>query len=155
MLAAYSRAVELNPSSALVMMCSGEGMALAGKHEQAIPLLEEAMRLSPLDPLTGYAQHALALAHFAAGRYEEAVESANRALQYQPTFAWAYRTLAATLVQLDRLTEARAAMNEAMRHEPQFTVAGGARVLLTADPQTGERYLESLRLAGMPDPSGE
>ena len=91
----------------------------------------------------------LALAHFAAERYEEAVGWAQRALQRRPDFAFAYRTLAATYVHLGRQEEAGQALDQALQLAPDFTLAAGRRVLLTADAQVRERYLEGLRLAGL------
>ncbi len=149
MLTAFARSVELNPSSSLVLICSGESMALAGQPDEAIEHLDEAMRLSPQDPAIFYALHAVALAHFSAERYAQAVEWASRSVQTQPDFAWGYRTMAASLAHLGRLDEARQALEKAVERQPEFTLAGGQRVLLTADAAVGERYLAGLRLAGM------
>ena len=151
MIAAYELAVDLNPSSALVQMCFGESIALAGRPAEAIRHLEKAIQLSPKDPGMVYVFHGLALAHFAAGRYEEAVDWAKQALSHQPDFAFAYRTLATTYAHLGQLEEARAALHDAVRRAPAFTLASGRRVLLAADPLVGERYLDGLRKAGMKD----
>ena len=149
MLAAFELSIELNPSSALVRACAGEAMALAGRSNQAISELQAAIRLSPRDPAIHWTYQGLALAHFAAERYEEAVGWAQRALQRRPDFAFAYRTLAATYVHLGRQEEAGQALDQALQLAPDFTLAAGRRVLLTADAQVRERYLEGLRLAGL------
>ena len=149
MIAAYERSIEFNPTSALVYVCAGEGMALAGHSDEAIRYLENSVRLSPQAPWIFSAFHALAMAHFAARRYDEAVDWGQRALQRKPDFAFAHRTLAASYAQLGQLDEARVALQEAVRLAPEFTLSAGARVFLTADPETGERYLEGLRLAGL------
>ncbi len=150
MLAAYRRSVDLNPGSALTLACAGEGMALAGEHEQALEWLEQALVLSPKDPALSFTLHSVALTHFAAGRYQDAVDWSERALEVQPTLAFAYRTAAASLALLGRIEEAKATYQEAADLEPEFTLVGGFRLLLTADPAIGERYLEGLRLAGLP-----
>ena len=151
MLAAYKRSIELNPSSALVLTCSGEGMALAGRPDEAIALLEEAIRLSPQDPAIEFVLHGIALAHFGAQRYEQAVDWASKTVQRRPDFAWAYRTMAASYAQLGRQEEARRALDKAIELAPEFTIPEGARVLLTAELTAGERYRNGLRLAGLSD----
>ncbi len=149
LIAAFELSIELNPSSSLVHACAGEAMALAGMSERAIAELETAILLSPRDPALHWTYQGLALAHFAAERYEEAVRWAQSALQRQPDFAFAYRTLATSYAQLGQRDEARQALNQALQLAPEFTLASGRRVLLTADPQVRERYLEGLRLAGL------
>ncbi len=151
MIAAFDLSVELNPSSALVRSCAGESLALAGQSERAIAHLEEAIRLSPQDQGIAWTYHALALAHFSAGEYEPAVDWAGRAVNQMPDFAFAYRTLASSPAQLGRLEAAHNALDDAKRLAPEFTLAAGARVLLTAEPTVGRRYLDGLRLAGMAD----
>ena len=151
MIAAFELSIDLNPSSALAYMCSGESIALAGRPAEAIRHLEKALQLSPKDPGLVYVFHGMALAHFAAQRYEEAVDWAKRAISQKPDFAFIYRTLATTYAHLGQLEEARAALDDAERLAPEFTLASGRRVLLAADPLVGERYLDGLRKAGMKD----
>ncbi len=145
---AFRRSLELNPSSSLVAICAGEGLAMAGNSEEAIRYLERAMLLSPLDPAVFWAYHSLALAHFSAARYQEAVQWAERAITSNPKFGFAHRTRAASLAKLGRIEEAKAALVRAEESEPEFTLAAGARLLITADPEVASRYLDGLRLAG-------
>ena len=148
MSAAFRRSLELNPSSSLVAICAGEGLAMAGYSEEAIEYLERAMRLSPRDPFVPWTYHSLALAHFSAARYQEAVQWAERAVNSNPEFGFAHRTRAASLAALGRLEEAKAALARAEVAEPDFNLAAGARLLITADPAVASRYLDGLRLAG-------
>ena len=53
------------------------------------------MRLSPLDPLSFRAQGGIAFAHFLAGRYDEAINWAEKALRERPNYLAAARDLAA------------------------------------------------------------
>ena len=55
-----------------------------GEPEMAIEHFARAMRLSPLDPLIFVAQSGIAVAHFFAGRYDEASSWAEKALREQP-----------------------------------------------------------------------
>ncbi|HVS62011.1 MAG TPA: protein kinase [Thermoanaerobaculia bacterium] len=148
MIAAFHRSIELNPMSALVLSCAGEGMALGGEAEEAIVYLERAIRLSPQDPALHIILHGVALAHFAAQRYDQSLAWAFRALELDPTFAWAHRTRAASLALLGRLDEAGTALAEATALDPGSSLAGGGRGLAAADPAVATRYLEGLRAAG-------
>jgi len=146
MIKAFSTSLELNPNSALVAICAGEGFAMAGESAAAIDSLEVALRLSPRDPGVYWVYHALALAHFAAERYDEAIKWSRDALSYNPEFAFAHRTLAASLAYDAQPDAARAALMRATELDPNNTLAGGQRALLT-DPAFAERYLQGLRMA--------
>jgi adenylate cyclase len=148
MIDAFETSLALNPSSALVAVCAGEGLAMAGEWQAAIEHLELALRLSPRDPAVHWTYHSLALAHFAAQNYSEAIHQARQALAHQPEFTFALRTLAASLAQTGQLTEAREVLARARKLDPEFTLAGGRRVMLTGLPGFAERYIEGLRLAG-------
>ena len=86
MISSYARSLELKPSSALAYVCAGEGMALTGSSEAAIGYLENSMRLSPRAVWMFVAYNSMALAHFAEGRYAQAVEWARRSIQHRPDY---------------------------------------------------------------------
>src|SRR5262249_59215241 len=85
------------------------GMYL-GEYAGAIEHFERAMRLSPLDPLTYFASTGIAFAHAFAGRYDEAISWATKALHEQPNWATALRVAATANALSDRMVEARAAI---------------------------------------------
>jgi TolB-like protein/Flp pilus assembly protein TadD len=149
-LAAFEVAVELNPSLATGYQWLGTSLAWAGQSEEAIVNCEKAMRLSPKDPMTHVSLHGIALAHFVAGRYEEAAKWSRRSLQHRPDSALAGCILAASLAQAGRLDEATAAIAATFpRARPSLS-----RVLQNvahADPDVAERFLEGLRKAGLPE----
>jgi hypothetical protein len=67
----------------------------ANRPEAAIPAVERAMRLSPLDPLGSSFKSAFACALMLAGRYEEATEWVDRSLHDRPHSHFAVRIKAA------------------------------------------------------------
>jgi tetratricopeptide (TPR) repeat protein len=73
-LSAIERALALNPNSALAWNFFGWAQSYHYRPAPAIEALRQGMRLSPLDPQPWVFHGALAHAHFAAGRYEEAIE---------------------------------------------------------------------------------
>jgi adenylate cyclase len=73
------RALALDPNNALSLARGGLIKIWLGQADVGIELVARAMRLSPLDPLMPWWQHAIALGHFVLGRYEEASSGRNGA----------------------------------------------------------------------------
>jgi adenylate cyclase len=142
-------AVQLDPSFAFAYFSLGLLLAHAGRPEEAIENIERGMRLSPRDLTMHFAFSYLAQAHFGAGRYEDAVDWAQRSLQQRPDYDHAYRTLAASHAHLGQLDEARAALREAVRIVPEFSLAGIKLHWSGSDPYFVDRYLDGLRKAGL------
>jgi adenylate cyclase len=65
---------------------------------------------------------AIAIAHFVAGRFEEAAAAANRAAQGHPRFSPPYWMRAAALVSLGRIDEAETMAQQLLVMQPQFTI---------------------------------
>jgi adenylate cyclase len=111
------------------------------------------MRLSPRDPWLSESLRAKARAHFAAQRYQEAVECAKQSIErgWSPAGS-CWLDLAASLAHLGRIEEAAAALREA---EAWFgstsTVAELRRAFFYVDPDFLERWLDGLRKAGLPE----
>jgi hypothetical protein len=70
--ALVDRALVLNPNLAAAWSASGFLRFSFGDPDLAIDHLARAMRLSPLDPLMFLMHNFAAVAHFLAGRYDEA-----------------------------------------------------------------------------------
>src|SRR5262249_51055876 len=65
---AFGRSLEMSPSSALALGFSAVTRAWRGESAIAIQQAEQALRLSPFDPLSNIRHMAIAIAHFVAGR---------------------------------------------------------------------------------------
>jgi len=76
---AIDRAIVLNPNLANAFAVRALILAYRNRPEEAIAAAQQAMRLSPLDPLSYYASLAAGIAHMTAGRYGEALSWAERA----------------------------------------------------------------------------
>jgi tetratricopeptide (TPR) repeat protein len=59
----YDRAIALNPSSAQALTLRGWSFASAGEPDEAIKLLEQARRLSPVDPEAFFTMSAMGFAY--------------------------------------------------------------------------------------------
>jgi TolB-like protein len=145
------RALVLNGNLAFAWLASGFVRCYReGEHETAIEHVARAMRLSPVDSHMYAMQAVMALAHYVAGKHDEAVTWAERALAAYPIAA-TMRIAAASHVFAGRLEEARKMIARARDLDP------GTRLSDVKD-RTGPRsatylarYLGALRKAGLPE----
>ena len=125
--------------------------AYRGNAEKAIAAFEHAAGCRPLDPFSFNGYIGLGFANFALGRYDEAVQWAQRGMREKSGMTWAYRDLAVYLALAGRIDEAKEAIAElvATRPEPDYREVGEA--LRFIEPSLLKRYLDGLRIAGLPE----
>jgi TolB-like protein len=148
-IAAFRRAVRLNPNSAAAHSHLSRGFAFAGRDREAIEHGEAAVRLSPLDPEMALFLGAIAVAHYAAGRYAETIERSLEAQRLRPGFQGSRRLLCAGLAQAGRIDEARSLLATIRHEQPQLSLAWIRANVPYQTPELMERYLEGFRKAGL------
>jgi DNA-binding winged helix-turn-helix (wHTH) protein/TolB-like protein len=129
----------------------GAALYLNGRFDEAVPVLERALRLGPRDPFRAEWQYRLALAHFGAAHYELARDWSQTAAITNAALVWP-PIHAAALHRLGRHDEARQALAEHMRRHPGFTAAQAMSRLPSQEPgfvEARERLLGSLRELGL------
>ena len=146
-----NRSLQLNPNSAIALATAGFAETFLANPVQALEHLQRAERLSPLDPKGWYMAAAAALAHFVAEDFEEAARSARKALAQNPCFAPSMRVLAASLARLGRLDNAGQILKQLLRLEPHLTITALRSRLRHMDETALARFLEALRIAGLPE----
>lgn len=143
-IAAFERAIELNPS--LTLAYQGLAGSLSHDHpEEAIRISEKALRLSPRDPQLHLRVHQLAVAYLMARRYADAATADEESLRLRADQPHVYRVLAAAYGYLGRSAEALEALEKMHRVAPHFTVEAFKRA---NSPALVERCLEGWRRAG-------
>jgi TolB-like protein len=146
------RALTLNSNLAGAWAASGLMKICFGEPHTALERVALAMRLSPLDPLMFVWQIFTALAHFCAGRYDEAASWAARALRGQPDYPAALRVSAASNALAGCLDEAGRAMTRLRQLDPTLHLSNLEDVLLPRwRPEDRNRYVGALVKAGLPD----
>jgi TolB-like protein len=149
------RAILLNPNSPNGWWVSGSVHNHLGEYEVALSHLARARRLSPLDPLAFSHWITTAAGCFFAGRYQEAVDAANRSLlSERPDFAAALRFKIAACGLLGDIAEGHEAVQSLLRVNPEATVAVLRTYLehtVRRHPGVLETYLKGLRLSGLPE----
>lgn len=120
-IAAFERALELNPS--LTMAYQGLAVALSDEHpEEAIRVMEKAIRLSPRDPQMHLFLHQIAVAHLVAGRYEDALRREQESIRLRADQPHVYRIIAAAYGHLGRGPEAVGALETMLKLAPHFSI---------------------------------
>jgi tetratricopeptide (TPR) repeat protein len=131
----------------------GAALTLNGRFDEAVPVIERALRLGPRDPFRAEWQYRLAVAHYGGGRYELARDWSQSAAHTNPRLVWP-PIHAAALLQLGRREAAQQAFDEHMRRHPRFTTAQVVSRLPSDEPGYGPmraRLIASLRELGLRD----
>jgi tetratricopeptide (TPR) repeat protein len=145
-------ALRLNPNLAIAWGSSGWTKICFGEPNLAIEHEARALRLSPLDPRRYAWEFYTALAYFCAGRHDEAVSWAERALRDQPNLANALRVLAASHALAGRSIEGQRAMSRMRQLDPELRVSTLDDVMPPfRRPEDHAKYVEGMRLAGLPE----
>lgn len=144
----YNRALELNPNFGTAYGLLGWALAFDGQSEDAIQNFERAIHMSPHDPLRAYCYSGTGVAHYLAGRYQEAVEWGMKAIRQRPGFTAAYRILCASLAQAGMTEETREMTARLRKMQPNVSIAWCE----THVPYTSRampHFLEGMRMAGI------
>jgi len=146
--AEFQRALALNPNFAAAHGYLGWALAFDGQSEQAIAHLKEAIRMSPHDPQNAIFNTGLAVAHYLAGRFAEAVEYSRETLQQRSAFTAGHRIHCASLAQNGQIDEAREALARLKAVHPDLSIAWiESNVPYTAAPMA--KFVEGMRKAGL------
>ena len=143
--------MELNPSYAAAYFGLGYALTHSGRADEAVAEVDNALRLSPHDPiLWGFMTlKALALVH--TEQYEEAVYWSQKASRQPNVEFWPFVHQAVALARLDRTAEARSALKEAIRKKPDLCLSFIERSIYTGGASERERYFSALRETGLPE----
>jgi adenylate cyclase len=145
------RALALNPNMAAAWAASGVLHAFLGHYDTAIERLDRSVRLSPLDPLMFVRLTYSAVAHFLAGRHDEASLLGEKACQDRPNFLAALRVAAASNAFAGRLEQARGYVERALELDPDLRVSNLKDRMGLLRPEGFAMYVEGLRKAGLPE----
>ena len=141
------RAVALMPGGATVNWYYGIVLLYGGRPEEAIQVLQKAVRLNPL----GESNIFLYIGHTyrVMGRFEEAISGYKEAVRRAPDNIFAHLSLAATYIMMGREQEGRAEAAEVLRINPKFQVDYFANRLTYKDHSAMDSYVDALRKAGL------
>jgi adenylate cyclase len=145
----FDQALTVNPNCAVAWARSGTTLAYMGRGDEALQRVNNALRLSPFDPLDYAFYTTNGTAAIVAGRVDEAVGWLAKARRRNEGYRAAFRLQIAALAMAGELDEARELAAEFRQLEPTFDVARFGLAYPLTEPHLG-RLLEALRLAGLP-----
>jgi TolB-like protein len=153
-LAAFERAIALDPNLAVAHNYVGQIKVFLGRAEEAAKHTLKAIQLSPRDPQLALWYYQMALTYIHQQRYDEAVEWGRRSVEVNPNLRFPYRILAAALGLSGQIDEAKLVAAELLRRYPRETIS----TFLVREPwpnpvyrQGQNREVLGMRLAGIPE----
>jgi adenylate cyclase len=149
---AHRRALELDPNNAQARAALGIALIFMREPEEGLATLDQAIALSPRDPLLYNWLAYRALANRVFNRLEQAAADARAATERRPTRIGCL-ALASALAGLDRIEEAREARREYNRLAPELSLKQlepMVRSIALTDAD-GDRFVAELRKAGFDD----
>jgi adenylate cyclase len=146
----FDRALAACPNSSLAWMLSSCTLSYVGRGRDAVRHAEQALRLSPFGHGLGYYYSTLAIAHYIAGSFEEAVKWSRMSANENPAYTSNLRYLIAALAALDRCDDARQVATELLRREPHFRLREWERRQPIRDASIKAKHIERLARAGLP-----
>lgn len=146
-IAAAQRAIALDPNSADTHITLGEILCFSGQPQEALPLVEQAMRLNPRYPVSYL--WSLGQVYALLGRNEEAITAVQRLLTRKPDHITAHVLLAALFSEQGRTEEAQQEVAAILRINPQFSLANLRDRIPYKNPATLERMVTGLQKAGL------
>jgi adenylate cyclase len=139
---------DLFPNNAEINAGLGMILNAAGKPEDAINVLKNAMRLSPIPP-SWYLEN-LGGAYRLTGQYKKAVHEYKKAIQLQPDDMFSHLNLALCYVKLGREEDANAEAAEVLRINPKFSAESYAKHIPLKGEASKKILIDGMRKAGLP-----
>jgi len=139
---------DLFPNNAEINAGLGMILNAAGKPEDAINVLKNAIRLNPIPP-SWYLEN-LGGAYRLTGQYKKAVHEYKKAIQLQPDDMFSHLNLALCYVKLGREEDANAEAAEVLRINPKFSAESYAKHIPLKGEASKKILIDGMRKAGLP-----
>jgi adenylate cyclase len=136
----------INPNYAPLLAARSSAESSLGHFEQAKSDVQQAMRLSPRDPVIGMFHVILGDAELGLGHFDAAIDEYHNAIDASYRVFFAYSNLAAAYALEGKMDEAKTALAEARRIFPNLTV----KWMIAHTPNLPPVF-QGLRKAGLPE----
>jgi TolB-like protein/Flp pilus assembly protein TadD len=141
--------IAINPNYAAAYSYRAVAETNLGQFEQAKADLQQAMRLSPLDPRMGAFLDKMGWAELGLGHFDAAIEASSKAIDAGSKVYFTYLCLATAHALKGDIDEAKTALAEARRLNPKlnFKWMMGSKLF----PNYSQTWYDALRKAGLPE----
>ncbi len=150
-IAASDTAISLNPNFALAHFGRAHALWHNGRPGEAVASHDEALRLSPLDPMLWAYLASKAIAMVLLGQFEEAIALSQRSQRQASSAIFSHLAEISALGHLGRSDEARDAIRRAWQRKRDVSIAYVDQTLPITDPRCRQTFLDGLRKAGLPE----
>jgi len=148
--AGLESAIKLNASFAQAYFALGFSYTNSGRVQDAIPLFDKAVLLSPRDPHLWTFHHLRAMAHFRLNEIQSAEYFLREAVRVPNATYWPFATLCALLGHLGRRREASAIADRLLKMKPNYSLSFARQDFFFApEDDYLETYLAGLAVAGI------
>ena len=141
------KAIEYDPSYANAYVLLATLLYYAGRPEEGLTRIQQAMQINPHHPYN-YHFH-LGQAYYVLHRYQEAIDAFNRGLSSYPASERMRVWLAAALAQSGNPEEAKWEGEQIMAANPDFSIQRMTQSFPFNNPADLENFIAGLRLAGL------
>ena len=148
-ISACETALALNPNLAAAHYGLAAVLACSGRFQESIVELDEAIRLSPRDPMLSWFLNIKAMANFGMERYQECLENARAAVRLPNANVWAYAHEVVALACLDRIDEAGQALERVRAVKPDFDLNFATTTLRQLRVVNLQFYIDTLNKVGL------
>jgi adenylate cyclase len=145
------QALSLNPNLALAWRVRGWISVWIGRPENAIPQLETAMRLDPLDPYLPTTFAAMGAAYNFSGRPMEALPWLEKTLARQPAHLPAINNMIIASFALGQIEDARRYVGLLLAHAPGTRISSMMQFIAFTRRQDLDLCERALRAGGLPE----
>ena len=142
-------AFALEPNDAITLANLGSMLRYAHRAEEAVEVVERAIRLDPYHP-PNYLEW-LGDAYFLLGRYDDCVQATERGVALDPDFVALHAVAAKCYAMLGNEQKAQDAAAKILRANPRFTLKAFASYVPFSEERDLQRNIEMLRQAGVPE----
>jgi adenylate cyclase len=156
-LAAFNRTIDLNPDFARAYAQKADELIHLGQPQEAPPLVKQAIKLSPRDPVIGEFYWIIGRAYFHLGQYNQAISWLRKAVELRSNVWYTWLLLTSAYALIGDVKEAKNVLQDFKRHFAgrTYTVAlvkSYERIVPSTNPVVAAaraKFHEGLLLAGM------
>ena len=146
----FSRSLDTNPNESLACLFRGVLHAFRGEGTQAVNRTQQALALSPIDPIRYYYLSLAASATLSARDYPRTIELASESWRLNRVHSSTLRALAIAQVELGDMAQARDTMRRLLELEPDLSVGRYLKRLPVGHTDLGREWADALQRAGLP-----
>jgi len=143
------KAIDVAPSSAAAYYVYGLVLGYIGRYDQAIPLLEKAIRLNPVTPINYLTS--LAFAYTNKKEYDKAIRLWQETLKRNSDHYHANLILAAIYQLIGEEKKAKQFAEKSIRIKPGISISMLKKRVVMTDKEALNLLLDALRDAGIPE----